>query len=42
VKEGGRRGLRVTVLLQEAARPSVPAVEKALAAYLFEAQVVVE
>ena len=37
--EGGRRGLRVTVTLPEAARASVQAVEQALAAYLFEAQV---
>jgi fatty-acyl-CoA synthase len=39
--EGGRRGLRVNVTLPEAARASVPVVEQALAAYLFETQVVV-
>jgi fatty-acyl-CoA synthase len=37
--EGGRRGLRVSVTLPEAARASVPAVEQALAGYLFETQV---
>jgi fatty-acyl-CoA synthase len=37
--EGGRRGMRVSVTLPEAARLSVPVVEQALAAYLFEAQV---
>jgi fatty-acyl-CoA synthase len=41
VTEGGRRGMRVSVTLPEAARPSVPVVEQALAAYLFEAQVTV-
>ncbi len=42
VTEGGRRGMRVNVALPEAARLSVPAVERALAAYLFEARVAVE
>ena len=37
--EGGPRGLRVTVTLPGAARLAVPAVEQALATYLFEAQV---
>ena len=37
--DGGARGMRVTVTLAEADRPSVPTVEKALAAYLFEAKV---
>ncbi len=40
--EGGRRGMRVSVTLPESARPSVPAVEQALATYLFEAQVTVD
>ncbi|MFT4827594.1 MAG: fatty-acyl-CoA synthase [Paracoccaceae bacterium] len=39
VTDGGARGMRVTVTLSEADRPSAPAVEKALAAYLFEAKV---
>ena len=39
VNEGGRRGMRVTVTLPQASRLSVPVVEQALAAYLFEAQV---
>ena len=39
--EGGARGMRVTVTLPEAAESSVPAIEKALADYLFEAKVVV-
>ncbi len=39
VVAGGARGMRVTVTLQETARASVPAVEKALGAYLFEAKV---
>ena len=39
VSEGGRRGLQVRVTLPEADRARVPAVEKALADYLFEAQV---
>lgn len=42
VTEGGRRGMRVTVLLPDAARSSAPAVEQALASYLFETQVAVE
>ena len=41
VSEGGRRGMRVSVTLPQAARSSVPAVQQALAAYLFEAQVTV-
>ena len=40
--DGGARGMRVTVTLAEADRPSVPTVEKALAAYLFEAKVEVQ
>ncbi|MDE2565959.1 MAG: acyl-CoA synthetase, partial [Burkholderiales bacterium] len=39
-QEGGRRGLRVRVTLAAAAREQQPAVEQALAAYLFEAEVV--
>jgi len=44
VSEGGKRGMRVRVrvTLPQAARASVPAVEQALAAYLFDAQVGVE
>ena len=41
VSEGGRRGLRVSVTLPETARLSAPAVEQALAGFLFEAEVVV-
>ena len=41
VNEGGRRGLRVSVRLPEKARLSAPAVEQALAGFLFEAEVVV-
>ena len=41
VDEGGRRGMRVHVWLPQAARASVPAVEQAMAAYLFETQVAV-
>ena len=41
VSEGGRRGMRVHVRLPQAARASVPVVEQALAAYLFESQVTV-
>ena len=41
VAEGGARGMRVTVTLPETARSSVPTIEKALTAYLFEAEVVV-
>ena len=41
VSEGGRRGMRVKVWLPQAARASVPAVEQAMAAYLFETQVTV-
>jgi len=37
--EGGRRGLRVQVTLPADAAAAVPAVQAALAAYLFEAQV---
>ena len=39
VKEGGRRGMKVSVTLPAADAASVPAVQQALAAYLFEAQV---
>ena len=41
VSEGGRRGMRVSVTLPEAARLSAPVVEQALASYLFEVQVAV-
>jgi len=40
VTEGGRRGMRVTVTLPASRQHAVPAVEQALAAYLFESQVV--
>ena len=36
VSEGGRRGMRVSVVLPEASRLSAAAVEEALASYLFE------
>jgi fatty-acyl-CoA synthase len=39
VSEGGRRGMKVNVTLPAAEAVSVPAVQQALAAYLFEAQV---
>ena len=39
VQEGGRRGMRVRVTLPAAAVGSVPAVERELAGYLFEAEV---
>lgn len=39
--EGGRRGMTVSVTLPAAARMSVPAVEQALAGYLFESRVTV-
>jgi fatty-acyl-CoA synthase len=39
--EGGRRGLRVSVVVSQAARSAVPAIEQALSKYLFETQVVV-
>ena len=39
VVEGGARGMGVTVTLAETDRSSAPAVEEALAAYLFEAKV---
>jgi len=42
VNEGGRRGMRVSVTLPAASRLSVPVVEQALAAYLFEARVTVQ
>jgi len=42
VSEGGRRGMRVSVTLPESARSSMPAIEQALATYLFEAQVTVQ
>lgn len=38
-EEGGRRGMRVTVGLPDAARSAAPAVEDALAAFLFETRV---
>jgi len=38
-REGGRRGMRVSVVLPQAQRGSVPAVEQALAGYLFETEV---
>jgi fatty-acyl-CoA synthase len=37
--EGGRRGMRVTVTLPASASAALPAVEQALAAFLFESQV---
>jgi fatty-acyl-CoA synthase len=40
VSEGGRRGLRVSVLVQQTARGKVAALEQALAKYLFETEVV--
>ena len=42
VSEGGRRGLRASVTLPAADRASAAAVGRALAAYLFEAQVAVD
>ena len=39
VQDGGKRGLRVSVTLPRAAQAAAPAVEQALAAYLFEATV---
>jgi fatty-acyl-CoA synthase len=39
VVDGGVRGMRVTVTLNQADQSSVPTVEKALASYLFEARV---
>ena len=42
VSEGGKRGMRVSVTLPQASLGSVPAVEQALAAYLFESQVAVK
>jgi fatty-acyl-CoA synthase len=41
VEEGGRRGMRVTVDLPDAARSAVPVVEETLSAYLFETRVTV-
>ena len=41
VSEGGRRGLRVNVVVPQAARSAVPTIEQALSKYLFETQVVV-
>ncbi len=42
VVDGGARGMRVTVTIAEDDRASVPALEKELAAYLFEARVQVQ
>ncbi len=42
VVDGGARGMRVTVTIAEDDRASVPALEKELAAYLFEAGVQVQ
>jgi fatty-acyl-CoA synthase len=39
--EGGRRGLRISVVVPNTARPDVPAIELALSKFLFETQVVV-
>jgi fatty-acyl-CoA synthase len=39
VIDGGARGMRVTVTLVEEDRSFVPALERVLAAYLFEASV---
>jgi fatty-acyl-CoA synthase len=41
VHEGGRRGMRVEVTVPEGERHVLPALEQALAAYLFEARVAV-
>jgi fatty-acyl-CoA synthase len=41
VSQGGRRGMRVRVTLPHAARSAVENVERALAAYLFDAEVAV-
>ena len=41
VTDGGKRGMRVRVTLPEAARASAAVVEQALAAFLFETEVVV-
>lgn len=41
VSEGGRRGTRVRVTLPGAARSAVPDAQRALAAYLFDAEVAV-
>ena len=41
VSEGGRRGMRVRVTLPGAARSAVPDAQRALAAYLFDAEVAV-
>jgi fatty-acyl-CoA synthase len=41
VSEGGRRGMRVMVVLPESCRLSLPVVEEALASYLFESHVAV-
>ena len=41
VSEGGRRGMRVKVVLPESCRLSLPVVEEALASYLFESHVAV-
>ncbi len=42
VVDGGSRGMRVTVTLTEDQRSTVPALDKELAAYLFEARVQVQ
>ena len=39
VVDGGARGMRVTVSVVEGEKSFVPALEQALAAYLFEAKV---
>ena len=39
--EGGRRGLRVSVIVPEMARNKVPDIEATLAGYLFETVVAV-
>ena len=39
VQDGGKRGLRVSVSLPRAAHAAAPAIEQALAAYLFETTV---
>ena len=39
VREGGRRGMTVTVLLPQADGQSIPRVQEALSPYLFEIEV---
>lgn len=39
VSEGGRRGMKVSVTVAASATASIPAIQEALAAYLFEAEI---